>query len=77
MENYSFFLFTQLYNAIVGIQYEYDLLFADLQVLFEKYDASPFNDGNLPEYECMVSFLKHNEDIIRKECSERGLCLNA
>jgi hypothetical protein len=75
--NYSFFLFTQLYNAIVGIQYEYDLLYEDVKKLFYDYLLSSFNDCNKPEYECMVAFLKHNEDIIRKECSERGLCLNA
>ena len=73
--NYSFFLFTQLYNEIVGIQYEYDLLFEDLQKLFSQYEASHYNDPNIHEYECMVYYLKHNEDRIRKECAERGLCI--
>lgn len=73
--NYSFFLFTQLYNEIVGIQYEYDLLFEDLNLLFDQYNDSSFNDENQPEYECIVSFLNHSKYGIRKDCSERGLCL--
>ena len=55
--NYVFFLFTQLYNEIIGIQYEYDLLYEDLLKLYSEYDSSTFNDENLPEYECIVSFL--------------------
>ena len=73
--NYSFFLFTQLYNEIVGIQYEYDLLFEDLIKLYSEYDSSSFNDGDKPEYECIVAFLKHNEKKIAKDCCDRGLCL--
>jgi hypothetical protein len=73
--NYVFFLFTQLYNEIIGIQYEYDLLYEDLLKLYSEYDSSTFNDENLPEYECIVSFLKHNEKKIVKDCSDRGLCI--
>lgn len=73
--NYSFFLFAQLYNEIVGIQYEYDQLFEDLNVLFSQYNDSPFNDEDQPEYECIVAFLNHHKDSIRKGCAERGICL--
>lgn len=73
--NYPFFLFTQLYNEVIGIQYEYDMLFGDLQNLYSEYESSEFNDEELPEYECMVNFLKHNEKRVRRECSERNLCL--
>lgn len=73
--NYQFFLFTQLYNEIIGIQYEYDILFGDIKNLYYEYLISDFNDDELPEYECMVNFLKHNEKKVRKECSDRNLCL--
>ena len=73
--NYQFFLFTQLYNEVIGIQYEYDILFGDIKNLYYEYLISDFNDDELPEYECMVNFLKHNEKKVRKECSDRNLCL--
>jgi hypothetical protein len=73
--NYPFFLFTQLYNEVIGIQYEYDILFGDIKNLYYEYLISDFNDDGLPEYECMVNFLKHNEKKVRKECSDRNLCL--
>lgn len=73
--NYQFFLFTQLYNEVIGIQYEYDILFGDIKNLYYEYLISDFNDDELPEYECMVAFLKHNEKRIAKDCCDRGLCL--
>jgi hypothetical protein len=73
--NYSFFLFTQLYNAYVGIQYEYDLLYEDLLLLYSKYENSSYNNPDRGEYECMESFLMANESKIRAELVERKLCL--
>jgi hypothetical protein len=73
--NYSFFLFTQLYNEIIGIQYEYDLLYEDIKKLFYDYQLSSFNDRYKPEYECIVAFLKHNDKKIVKDCADRGLCI--
>lgn len=69
--NYSFFLFTQLYNALIGVQYEYDLLFEDLTLLYEVYDSSPYNTPELGEYECMVNFFKAHESTIRADISNR------
>jgi len=73
--NYSFFLFTQLYMSVVGISYEYDILFDDLQTLYAEYEASNYNNESLPEYECRVDFLKSNENSVRTGLSKRGLCL--
>lgn len=58
--DYSLFLFTKLYDVIVGLNYEYDLMFGDLQVLYKDYSESAFNDPNKGEYDCMVDYLKAN-----------------
>jgi len=55
--NYSFFLFTKLYDVIIGVQYEYDLMFDDLNDLYREYEASEFNDSAIDEYQCMTNFL--------------------
>lgn len=60
----------------IGISYEYDILFGNLQTLYAEYDASYYNNESLGEYECMVDFLKSNENSIRTELSKRGHCLD-
>ena len=62
--NYSFYLFVNLRNSILGEGIEYDLQFGIDQELFAMYELSVHNEENLPEYECMVNFLtayKNNE----------------
>lgn len=63
--SYSFFLFSKLYSLIVKIDdYAYDVLFDDILEWYNKYDESTYNDGNKPEYECMVEYLTaHQEDM--------------
>lgn len=58
--NYSLFLFTKLYDVIVGHNYEYDLMFQDLQNFYKDFSESAFNDPNKGEYDCMVDYLKAN-----------------
>jgi len=56
--SYSFFLFSKLYSLIVKVDdYAYDVLFEDILTWYVIYDASTFNDGNKPEYECMVEYI--------------------
>ena len=65
--NYSFYLFVQLRTLILGQGIEYDIQFGIDQDLFAMYEKSTYNVGELPEYECMVSFLqayKNNEITI-------------
>lgn len=62
--NYSFFLFTKLFDVIIDVNYEYDALFEDLQTLYEGYQVSSFNDPNKGEYECMVEYLQHHRKEI-------------
>lgn len=65
--NYRFFLFSKLFDAMIGIEYEYDLMFEDLQILFEEYDTSSYNDSNESEYECIVEFFKDNADYVKSK----------
>jgi hypothetical protein len=59
--NYSFFLFTKLYDVIIGEQYEYDLMFDDLNDLYREYESSEFNDSAIDEYQCMTNFLTNKK----------------
>jgi hypothetical protein len=58
--NYSLFLFSKLYDVVIGFNYEYDLMYADMQTLYKVFEDSGFNNPNLPEYECILEFLKEN-----------------
>lgn len=62
MKDYHFYLFTKLYDVIIGTDIEYDLLFELLVELHEEYEMSHFNDGKLPEYDCIVNFLNHKKN---------------
>jgi hypothetical protein len=64
MKDYHFYLFTKLYDVIIGEESEYDLMFDHLVDLHEEYEMSHFNNGKLPEYECIVNFLNHKKQTI-------------
>ena len=55
--DYSFFLFSNLYNVSFKPTKEYDLLFEDVCKEFNRYCDSKYNDEKKPEYECMVEYL--------------------
>lgn len=60
--HYSFYLFVQLRTLILGEPEAYDIQFGIDQTLFVKYEKSKYNVAELPEYECMVNFLKAYKD---------------
>ncbi len=60
--NYSFYLFVNLRNAILGEGIEYDIQYGIDQTIFSMYEKSKYNEENTPEYECMVNFLKAYKD---------------
>lgn len=62
--NYSFFLFSQLYNAIHPNETPYDRLFEEVEKLFYDYEESIYNDSDKGEYECMTEFLNACKDLI-------------
>lgn len=65
--NYSFFLFSKLYDIHIEINYEYDYMFEDLTDLYKDYDESNYNDPNEDEYTCMQNFfLKNRAEIIKR-----------
>lgn len=61
---YSFFLFIKLFDVFIGVNYEYDRLFEDLQDLFKQYETSKYNNPNKGEYESMVDFFTANRSQI-------------
>lgn len=63
--SYSFFLFSKLYSAIIKVDdYAYDVLYDDILSWYISYDASTYNDGNKPEYECMVEYIRaHKKEM--------------
>lgn len=73
--NYSFFLFSQLYNVIHPNETPYDILFEEVQQLFYDYEESLYNDSDKGEYECMEEFLKACKDLIIKPAKEEGKVL--
>jgi hypothetical protein len=58
---YSFFLFSKLADLCLDTDYEYDLLFEDLQQLYGAYLVSEYNVDTQTEYECMLDFFKANK----------------
>lgn len=62
--NYSFFLFCQLYNVIHPNETPYDVLFNELENLFNDYEESIYNDSDKGEYECMTEFLNACKELI-------------
>lgn len=62
--NYSFFLFCQLYNVIHPNETPYDILFNELEDLFYDYEESLYNNPDKGEYECMEEFLNVCKELI-------------
>lgn len=75
-ENYSFFLFSQLYTvANPNDLTPYDMLFGDLQKLHSDFEESLYNDPDKGEYECMVEFINGYKDLIIKPAKEESKVL--
>ena len=73
--NYSFFLFTQLYNVIHPNETPYDRLFEELQYLYLQYEESLYNDSDKGEYECMTDFLNSCKELIITPAKKEGKVL--
>jgi hypothetical protein len=56
-QNYSFYLFSKLFDQYHTIEAPYDRLFEEIQGAYMLFLESEFNDGNKPEYECMLDYL--------------------
>jgi hypothetical protein len=62
--NHSQYLFScllKLFDADFN-ELEYDIQFDMLFDIYEKYEKSEFNIEELPEYECMINFLKNKHE---------------
>jgi len=73
--NYSFFLFSKLYDATYPNELPYDQLFVDLQELYLDYQESIYNDPDKGEYECIVDFLNSHKELVIKPAKEEGKVL--
>jgi len=58
--DYSFYLFSKLYDLHTEDDREYDVMFVDICVLYNKYLLSEFNNIKKPQYNCIVDFLIDN-----------------
>ncbi len=56
--NYSFFLFSKLFDLIHPIDGDFQELFISLEAYHEQFQASEFNDLYKPEEECMLEFIR-------------------
>jgi len=65
--DYSFYLFSKLFDVFIKHDYEYDLMFEDISNLFFLYERSKWNDGNVGEYECMTNFFEGNLEYIKTQ----------
>jgi len=55
--DYSFYLFSKLYDLHTQDERPYDEIFVDLCKLYEEFRHSEYNDYTKPTYECIVRFL--------------------
>jgi len=56
-QNYSFYLFSKLFDQYHTIEAPYDRLFEEVQGAYILFIQSEFNDSNKPEYECICDYL--------------------
>ena len=62
VENYDFFLFTQLWLEVNGKSDEpYDYLFPMLLRDFHRFEDSKWNTDSKPLYECIISYLRRSQ----------------
>ena len=55
--NYSFYLFSKLFDEFHISDTPYDILFGEVCQMYEDYVKSGYNDESKPEYECMHKYL--------------------
>ena len=59
MNDYSFFLFSKLFEEVCGpSELPYDRLHSVICLAYEQYKTSPYDSPYEPEYECMIAFLQ-------------------
>ena len=58
-QNYSFYLFSKLFDYYHSIENPYDLLFEEVEWAYIDYNKSEYNVSTLGEYECMSNYLSN------------------
>jgi hypothetical protein len=62
--NYSFYLFVNLRILILPNETAYDIQHGNDLALFDMFDKSTFNVGEIDEYQCMLNFLQDLKEKI-------------
>lgn len=65
--NYSLYLFSKLFDVVINLECEYDVMFEFVNDLFNDFQFSKYNDTNKGEYECIVKFLTENKQVITNQ----------
>lgn len=66
-QSYEFFLFSMLYGEIYKEESEnmaYDYMYSEIVKLHQDFTNSPYDDGDIHLYDCIVDFLKDSKQII-------------
>ena len=58
-QNYSFFLFSKLFDVYHPREIEYDWLFEEVEWAYIDYNKSKYNDSNKAEYQCICDYLSN------------------
>jgi hypothetical protein len=58
--NYSFYLFSKLFDNFYPTETPYDFLFEEVCRMYEDYLKSPYDNPKKDEYSCMVDYLNEN-----------------
>lgn len=61
--NYSFFLFSKLYDLYFPSEIPYDILHTEVCQSYEDFIASPYNVEDKSEHDCMINYLVFCSDI--------------
>jgi hypothetical protein len=65
--NYSFYLFSKLFDVVINLECEYDVMYEFINDLFNDFEFSKYNNNKSGEYECIVKFLTENKQVITKQ----------
>ena len=62
--NYSFYLFSQLFDVFHTTDATYDEKFKEISKMYQDYLTSKYNNPNYGEYECISSYLTEHAPLI-------------
>lgn len=58
-QNYSFYLFSKLFDCYHSSDEPYDYLFEEVEWAYIDYNKSEYNVSTIDEYQCMCNYLSN------------------